>query len=1037
MLGVTVALVVAIISVSAGTAAGAESLLGSGSTGESAIASASISPSGVPFQVTYDGKSFAASLPPSSIATYTWTPGSGTVGVTETATSGGSLAKSVELAREPSLSFGATRGSMPTVRVNPSVVMQKIAGFGGAMTQSSASLINNSPSEKKIMDALFGPAGAHFNLIRVPMGASDFVTGPIYQDRTSFSYDDNGGKADPTLAHFSIGTRSAKGAKAKVCAPAPSSGEYGTGDYSDTIPALLCAKSLNPSVSLLAVPWSAPGWMKIDDPTVPARCAKADDFLKDSDYATYARYFLKFLEAYQSARLPVAEISMQNEPENCSTTYPTMEMKPSDQATFAKDLRSAVRDARGRLSVTPTIMAYDHDYLNNPNSPWDAPANQVTGYPEAVISQSGGTSTSVGPVGLVGFHHYNGTLAQEEQALDSEHRAYPIVPIWMTEATGTHGASTQAQNFVWEGRHDLMEPLQNWASASLYLNLALNSRGAPHHGGCGDGSNPCRGMVTLDADGAYSLNEDYYDWAQFSKFIQPGATHICSDILDLSTRAVDPCAAASTSWIPTNGDNLIDTVAFRNPNKSITLVAMNTTPDANAATGWNKAIPLPGITARIGFANEGPEIESVSCSSTGNCAAGGVYVDKNGANQAFVADEVNGTWHDAIEVPGTAALNDTAYGTVGAEVTTVSCASAGNCAAGGYYTDSSTALHAFIADEVNGTWQDATQVPGTAALNTGGWAQVDSVSCASAGNCAAGGSYSDGSAQQVFVDDEVNGSWRDATQVPGIAALNTGPSAQAQFNSVSCASTGNCAADGYYVDADNVTQAFIADEVNGTWQRAVEVPGIAALNAAGAEATSVSCASAGNCTAGGWYSNSAKADQAFIADEVNGTWQRAVEVPGIGALSDVVASQIASISCASTGNCTAGGYYVNASEVAEAFVADEVNGTWQDAIQVPGIAALNVGGPSQGPDAQVKSVSCGLAGNCAIGGFYVNSSGEYEAFVAQERNGGWQDAIEVPGTAPNDGGSMLTTMSCARAGDCTAGGSYSSSAGSVVFVASS
>jgi hypothetical protein len=74
-------------------------------------------------------------------------------------------------------------------------------------------------------------------------------------------------------------------------------------------------------------------------------------------------------------------------------------------------------------------------------------------------------------------------------------------------------------------------------------------------------------------------------------------------------------------------------------------------------------------------------------------------------------------------------------------IVSVSCASAGNCAAGGQYRDSSKHFQAFVASEVNGTWRAAIEVPGTAALNGGGHAEVDSVSCGSAGNCSAGGSY--------------------------------------------------------------------------------------------------------------------------------------------------------------------------------------------------------------------------------------------------------------------------------------------------------
>ena len=78
-----------------------------------------------------------------------------------------------------------------------------------------------------------------------------------------------------------------------------------------------------------------------------------------------------------------------------------------------------------------------------------------------------------------------------------------------------------------------------------------------------------------------------------------------------------------------------------------------------------------------------------------------------------------------------------------------------------------------MVSEVNGTWRTAQEVPGTAALNAGGDAEITSVSCASAGNCSAGGSYTDSSGHlQAFVVSEVNGTWRTAKEVPGTAALN-------------------------------------------------------------------------------------------------------------------------------------------------------------------------------------------------------------------------------------------------------------------------
>jgi hypothetical protein len=133
-------------------------------------------------------------------------------------------------------------------------------------------------------------------------------------------------------------------------------------------------------------------------------------------------------------------------------------------------------------------------------------------------------------------------------------------------------------------------------------------------------------------------------------------------------------------------------------------------------------LKVPG-TASLD-AGGGAYVSSLSCPSAGNCSVGG-YIYGSGYAQAFVADEVNGTWDNAIEVPGTAVLNAGAN----AVLQSLSCPSAGNCSAGGYYTDSSGHAQVFVADEVNGTWDNAIEMPGTAALNTGANAVLQSLSC--------------------------------------------------------------------------------------------------------------------------------------------------------------------------------------------------------------------------------------------------------------------------------------------------------------------
>ena len=145
----------------------------------------------------------------------------------------------------------------------------------------------------------------------------------------------------------------------------------------------------------------------------------------------------------------------------------------------------------------------------------------------------------------------------------------------------------------------------------------------------------------------------------------------------------------------------------------------------------------------------GAFVGSVSCASAGNCAAGGLYRDGRGHYQAFVVSERNSTWGRAIEVPGSGTLN------AGSDATalSVSCASAGNCAVGGFYQGGSGRFQAFVVSERNRTHVgQAIEVPGSGTLNAGGDARVSSVSCRAAGNCAAGGRYMDGSGHfQAFV----------------------------------------------------------------------------------------------------------------------------------------------------------------------------------------------------------------------------------------------------------------------------------------------
>jgi hypothetical protein len=446
--------------------------------------------------------------------------------------------------------------------------------------------------------------------------------------------------------------------------------------------------------------------------------------------------------------------------------------------------------------------------------------------------------------------------------------------------------------------------------------------------------------------------------------------------------------------------------------------AGETSAAAPAATGvWGKAQEVPGLAAL----NAGGDafVISVSCPAAGDCAASGRYAGPSFGG-TFVASEKNGTWGTAQQIPGLAGL-----AAAGSDGGVLSCPSAGNCTIAGSYGDASGNQQAFAADEKDGTWGTAIEIPGLASLNSGGEAGIASLSCASPGNCAAAGLYLDGAGHlQAFVVSEVGGTWGPAAEVPGTSALNAG--GQAQAESVSCASPGNCAAGGYYTDGSAARQAFVVDETDGTWGTAQPVPGTAVLNAGRtARLNSVSCASPGNCAAGGYYTDGSAVQQAFVVDETDGTWGTAAGVPGM--------NSVAAVSCASAGNCTAaGGVLITSSD--HAYVVHETDGTWGTAAEVPGMSRLN---DSAGSEA--RSVSCTTTGYCSLGGDYSYPGGSgvvastYQAFVADEANGTWHRAQAVPGAAALNAGNlaMVSSVSCAATKYCGAGGSYTDSSGAL------
>jgi hypothetical protein len=435
-----------------------------------------------------------------------------------------------------------------------------------------------------------------------------------------------------------------------------------------------------------------------------------------------------------------------------------------------------------------------------------------------------------------------------------------------------------------------------------------------------------------------------------------------------------------------------------------------------AATGRSAAVSGPR-PLKHGVVN------SIACPAAGNCVAGGWYHQRSHV-EAFLVTETNGVWGMPFKVPGLATINTKDY----AGVDTVSCSAVGDCAAGGFYYTTDRGIdifryfksQAFVVSETNGVWRKAIEVPGSEKLNAYGSAGVYSISCAAAGECAAGGAYVDrGGAQQAFVASESHGRWAKAIEVPGSGKLNG--LGDAAVNSVLCGAAGECAAGGYYSLLDSGSKrGFVVTETNGVWGHAVKW-GPTGFSYDDVTVDSVSCPAVGACAAGGHAQSSDDPDLALVSSQTNGTWSAPTDLPGFQALSSGFRAGRVSVSCSAVGACAAGGTFGDDSGGTHVFVAGEANGSWEDAIEVPGTATLN-----SAHHADVNAISCAAPGECAAGGYYSDSPHTWRPFVVDETNGTWGTAIEVPGAAMLSTGNQASvkSISCGAAGNCVAGGEY-------------
>jgi glucosylceramidase len=406
-----------------------------------------------------------------------------------------------------------------TITVDPSRSYQTMRGFGASITDSSAVVLSrlHPAARTAAMTDLFSPTrGDGLSVLRQPMGASDFVAGDFY------TYDDvPAGETDYAMEDFTIAH-----------------------DRPRILPLLRQALALNPDLTVVATPWSPPAWMKTNGSLIGGRLIDTPAI-----YQAYARYFVKFVQGYRKAGVPVDAVTLQNEPQNRHpSAYPGTDLPAAQEEKLA----AAVGTAFDAAGLDTLILGYDHNWSEHQGDIDSTPpgADPETDYPYRLLR-----SPEAQRFDGIAYHCYAG----DSSDMTKFHDTFPSAELWFTECSGSHGptdppAQVFSDTLKWHTRNLVLGVTRNWASTMVNWNLALDPTGGPHNGGCGT----CTGVLTVGPGQTVTRSAEYYTLGHLARFVRPGAHRI-----------------ASTSFGTTGWNGAVMDTAFRNPDGTIVLVAHN------------------------------------------------------------------------------------------------------------------------------------------------------------------------------------------------------------------------------------------------------------------------------------------------------------------------------------------------------------------------------------------------------------------------------------------------------------------------------
>lgn len=407
---------------------------------------------------------------------------------------------------ESAIDFSTTdNNSASVIRLNPEETFQEIDGFGAAITGSTAvNLLKMSEKDRhEFLTKTFSPTeGYGMSYIRICIGCSDFSL-------SEYTCCDKEG-----IENFGLTVE----------------------ENAYVIPVLKEILAINPDIKILASPWTAPRWMKVDNlKNLKPYNSWTGGQLNPKYYQDYATYFVKWIQAMKSNGIDIHAMTVQNEPLHRGNSA-SMYMGWEEQRDFIKNALGPKFLENG---IDTKIYAFDHNYN------YDNIAGQKS-YPTKIYADAEAARYIAGAA----YHNYGGNVKE----LDNIHNAYPSKELIFTESTAgdwNDGANLD-KRLIDDMEQITLGTVNRWSRGAIIWNLMLDSQRGPNRpGGCTTGF----GAVDLGNDNkTIRRNSFYYIMAHMAAGVQPGAVRI------------------GTSG---NGVKGLTYSAFRNPDDSYALVVSN------------------------------------------------------------------------------------------------------------------------------------------------------------------------------------------------------------------------------------------------------------------------------------------------------------------------------------------------------------------------------------------------------------------------------------------------------------------------------